>query len=577
MLSRYWHLLVSYLRQQTKKVAMLALLLLASIALELAGPQILRSFIDNAIAGAAAQTLSWAAVLFIGVALLNQACTIGTGYLSEDVGLRATNKLRRDLTAHCLQLDMSFHNIHTPGEMIERIDGDISALANFFSEFVIRLIGSTILLLGIVIVLSRERLVVGIILGIFIIITFAAAWYLQRVSSGNIVAERQATADVYGFLEERLSGIKDIHTSGAHHQVMANFYRLSRNFHKKYLRGQVAFSGTLDIVSTLFFLSKVAAIAAGVYLFQTGGLTIGTVILIYSYTDMLERPMSQIMEQVGEFQKAVASIARIDELYHLQSAIQDGSGSTLSERELSVEFQGVSFEYVKEEQVLKNVSFALEPGKVLGILGRTGSGKTTLSRLLFRLYDPDAGTIRLAGQDIRQVALADLATHVCIVTQDVQLFHASVRDNLTFFDDSIADEGILSVLKELGLWAWYQTLPAGLDSPLTANTGLSSGEAQLLAFARIFLKDPGLVVLDEASSRLDPATEQLIEGAIHRLFHKRTGIIIAHRLSTISHVDEILLLEQGTVVEYGSREQLARDPATRFYSLMQTGIEEILA
>jgi len=165
------------------------------------------------------------------------------------------------------------------------------------------------------------------------------------------------------------------------------------------------------------------------------------------------------------------------------------------------------------------------------------------------------------------------------VTQDVQLFRASVRDNLTFFNPSDAsDERILRVLRELHLWDWFQTLPQGLDTPLAAGgQGLSAGEAQLLAFTRVFLRDPGLVILDEASSRLDPVTETRLERALDRLFEGRTGLIIAHRLRTVQRADDILILENGRVIEYGPREALARDPRSRFYALLQTGLEEALA
>jgi ATP-binding cassette subfamily B protein len=210
-------------------------------------------------------------------------------------------------------------------------------------------------------------------------------------------------------------------------------------------------------------------------------------------------------------------------------------------------------------------------------LGRTGSGKTTLTRLLFRLYDVSDGRICIGGRDVRQVATAELRRQVGMVTQNVQLFHTTVRDNLTFFDRTIPDEAILAVIHELGLTRWYESLDKGLDTVLAAGGGgLSAGEAQLLALARIFLRDPGLVILDEASSRLDPATEQLIERAVGRLLQNRTAIIIAHRLNTVQRADEILILEGGRVLEHGARAALAADPESRFYQLLQTGLEEVL-
>ena len=222
---------------------------------------------------------------------------------------------------------------------------------------------------------------------------------------------------------------------------------------------------------------------------------------------------------------------------------------------------------------------------IIGVAGGTGSGKTTLTRLLFRLYDVDEGAIALNGRDLRSVSLSDLRQHVGMVTQDVQLFEATVRDNLTLFRNRsnrnhphIADADILTAVETLGLGDWLRALPDGLDTVLqSGGQGLSGGQAQLLAFARVFLRDPKLVILDEASSRLDPATEQLLEKAIDRLLHGRTAIIIAHRLRTVQRADDILILENGRVLEHGRRIALANNPASRFHRLLQTGLEEVLA
>jgi ABC-type multidrug transport system fused ATPase/permease subunit len=243
-----------------------------------------------------------------------------------------------------------------------------------------------------------------------------------------------------------------------------------------------------------------------------------------------------------------------------------------------VEFDHVSFAYHEEQPVLRDISFQVAPGTVLGLLGRTGSGKTTIARLIFRLYDLQDGVIRLHGTDIRQATLEELRHRVAYVTQDVQLFQASIRDNITFFDGSIPDERIMAVIDALELRDWFTSLPDGLETRLqTGGRSLSAGEAQLLAFTRVFLRDPGLVILDEASSRLDPATEALIERAIDHLLASRSAIIIAHRLGTLHRADDILVLDDGQVLEYGTRKALLADTDSRFYHLHQTGLEEVLA
>lgn len=224
------------------------------------------------------------------------------------------------------------------------------------------------------------------------------------------------------------------------------------------------------------------------------------------------------------------------------------------------------------------MSFRLEQGQVLGLLGRTGSGKTTLARLLLRFYDPGQGRIAIGGIDIRETKLHELRDRVGMVTQNIEIFQGTVRDNLTFYDESVNDGRIEQVLRELGLASWLRSLPHGLDTMLeSGGGGLSAGEAQLLSFARVFLRDPGLVILDEASSRLDPATEQRIEQAMNRLLLGRTCIIIAHRLTTVQRADRILILDNGRVAEQGERVRLAADPHSRYSRMLQLGMEEMLA
>jgi ABC-type multidrug transport system fused ATPase/permease subunit len=210
------------------------------------------------------------------------------------------------------------------------------------------------------------------------------------------------------------------------------------------------------------------------------------------------------------------------------------------------------------------------------VVGRTGSGKTTLTRLLSRFYDPLAGAVRLGGVDLRAVRLAAVRARIGLVTQDVHIFNASVRDNLTLFDDDVPDDQIRAVLDTLGLADWLRELPLGLDTRLGSDgVGLSAGQAQVLACARIFLLDPDVVILDEASSRLDSATERLVHTALGRLLDGRTGIIVAHRLATVAYADDILVLDGGQVREYGPQRALAADPSSYFAGLLRMATEEV--
>jgi ATP-binding cassette subfamily B protein len=401
---------------------------------------------------------------------------------------------------------------------------------------------------------------------------------LQGVAVPQFRAARQASAELASFLEERFSSIEDIQSLGAQSYVMLRFSQLARRI----LRTTRLSSVTGQFFSSAIEISLALAIAAvltlGAYLLRSGQMSLGTIYVTYYYITLLSQSLYAITYQINQLQSATASIQRITELYHTSNAIVDGPGVPLPAGSLLVRFDDVSFGYTSEKKVLQDLSFELQAGKTLGLLGRTGSGKTTLTRLLSRAYDVQQGSIQIGGIDVRQATLSELRSRIGVVTQQVQLFHGSIRDNLTLFDPGVSDERLEHVISDLNLAQWYASLPDRLDTLLSGGgMTLSSGEAQLLAFARVFLQNPAIVILDEASSRLDPVTEKLIEGAIARLLAGRTGMVIAHHLETVQYVDEIMILEDGNICEYGDRSKLAADPTSHFSRLLKTGLAEVIA
>jgi ATP-binding cassette, subfamily B, bacterial len=576
-LRRYWTLLHHYLRPQWIKLAVLALLLGGDIGLQLVNPQLLRFFIDTARAGGSMQRLSLAAGLFLGVALAAYLLAIAATAVGEDVGWAATTALRADLVAHCLRLDLGFHHAHTPGELSERVDGDVQALAQFFSRLVLHIFGNLLLLAGVLVALWRTDWRVGAAFTLFVA---AALLILMRLRTAGVAAwraAREASAALFGFVEERLAGLVDLRASGATGYVLQ---RLAQAQQAQFAAEVAAWRRTApaqSAVGVLFAFATALGLGLGGWLARRGAVTIGGVALIYAYTTTLFAPLARLSQAAEQLQTAGANILRVDELAQTRSALPDGTAA-LPAGALAVTFAGVSFGYDPAMPVLRDLSFQLVAGRSLGLLGRTGSGKTTVTRLLLRLYDPQAGAVCLGGRDLRSVQEAALRQHVGVVTQDVQLFTASVRDNLTFFDRGIPDTRLCTVLDDLGLGAWRRALPTGLDTLLPpGGGGLSAGEAQLLAFARVFLRDPGLVILDEASARLDPATEAQLAHAVDRLLAGRTAIIVAHRLATVRRVDDILILADGRIREQGPRARLAADPTSTFAQLLRTSLTEVLA
>lgn len=575
-LKYYVSLLRTYLKPQWIKVSLLTLLLFANIGLEILNPQLLGRFIDQVQSGM--DVLVPIVLLFIALVIANQLITALASYMSEDISWRATNALRVDLALHCLNLDMSFHKVHTPGELIERVDGDIAMLSNFFSRFVFYVLGRTLLLIGIIALTFLVEWRVGLLLLAFALLLLVLLRPLQGIAVPHFRAARQVSAELASFFEERLSSIEDIHSVGAQPYVMLRFNQLARRIVRTTRLSRVTGRFFSAAVEVSLALAVAAVLTLGAYLLRGGQMSLGAIYVTYYYTTLLTQSLYTITFQINDLQSATASIQRITELYHTPNAIIDGPGALLAAGPLAVKFDDVSFGYTAEKKVLQDVSFELGAGKTLGLLGRTGSGKTTLTRLLYRAYDVQRGAIQIGGSDVRQATLSELRSRIGVVTQDVQLFRASVRDNLTFFDARIPDERLEQVITDLNLAQWYASLPDGLDTIISGGgMTLSSGEAQLLAFARVFLQDPDIVILDEASSRLDPVTEKLIEGAITRLLAGRTGIVIAHHLATVQHVDEIMILEDGSICEHGERDKLAAEPGSRFAQLLKAGLTEMIA
>ncbi|MHA1408377.1 MAG: ABC transporter ATP-binding protein [Candidatus Heimdallarchaeaceae archaeon] len=600
-LRKYWEIQKQYLLPFKKMVIILAVVLVSGTGLQIFTPFIIERYIDLAISGSSIQNINnflskiglpplnmanilsmlvFLGALYMILMFIQQLVSLLSVYIGQNLSWSTTNKLRYDLTQHCINLDMTFHNKHKPGEMIERIDGDINTLATFLSQFSVQLITSLLFVIGVLITFFIKHWILGLSFTIFTVLAIIVMYVLRNFSIRAWEQQRQTSADLFGTIEENLSAIEDVKANGAVNYTMKKFFDYSRKdvraFRRALIREQLyvtAIWGIIAIINTLIF-------APSIPLLNRGIITLGTIFLIQIFAGMLLRPIFIITRQMQNLQRAGAAIDRINRIFQTRTIIEDQGKKKLSPGPLAIEFNNLNFAYTENNYVLKNISFKLEPGKKLGILGHTGSGKTTITRLLFRLYDvkQEDGFIKINDTDIKEISLKELRGKISYVTQNVELFQASIRDNITLFDKRISDEKITSILEDIGLGNWLHNQPRGLDTLISSSEhGISAGEAQLLALARAFIKKPNLVVLDEASSRLDPVTEKLIENAIEKLFLNRTGIVIAHRLATLDKVDEIMIIDKGKIIEQGKRDELARNKESKFYKLLQTGeIEELL-
>ena len=567
--------MLALLRPDASRWGVLGVLLAIGSALALGGPLVVRRIVDQASAGTTSADIMRLAIVYLVIAVAAQAITVAVSWFATITAWRTTNQIRLRLARHVLGLDHEFHRQHTPGELIQRVDGDVTSVSDFLGRVVPRAVGATLMIVGMIIVLTAVdwRLAAGT--AVYTLISIAAVVRGRHRAVGESSDEMGSYARLYGGIEERLTAAEDLRANGAGEHAMWRFVEESADAMASSVRRESAFLRMWWAVQGAVAGGSVVALVSSAVLVQRGVITVGTAFLMFQYVLLLSRPLEDVVDQLETVQKANGAMVRVIDLLAVQPTIVDRpsieGAPTQRDGALSIDFQGVSFDYGDNETVLRNIDLSIAAGRSVGVVGRTGSGKTTLSRLLLRLVEATEGTLQLGGVPIVDIPLRHLRDRVALIPQEVELFSGTVRDNVAMFDPAPTDDQVVAALRQAGL----QTLvDGGIHRPLGAGgAGLSAGEAQLLALARVWLRDPDLVVLDEATARVDPQTEQKIEQAVAQLMAGRTTVIIAHRLSTLRHVDEIVVLDHGRIVEHGDRSLLAADGDSRFHRLLELALD----
>ncbi len=576
-------------RERLGRWLALGALVAVGSSLLLAAPLVVREVVDRADEGATAGELRRLAVVFLGIVVVGQAVEVLVARVATGAAWRTTNDLRVRITRHVLGLDHEFHRRHTPGELIQRVDGDVTSVSDLLGRVLPKAAGAVFVVAGMIAVLAVLDWRLGVGMAVYVGLAAVLVLLTRHRAIAESSDEMGAYARLYGGIEERLTAAEDLRSNGAGGHAMWRFVEESHDALGSSIRREWAFLGMWWAVQGTVIGGTVLTIVASALLLSNDVISIGTAFLLFQYVLLIERPLEEVVHELETVQKANGAMVRVGALLAIEPSIRDTGTVSPPAGPLTIELDHVCFDYADTvaatdavrdgvgdaTPVLDDVTLTIGRGRSVGVVGRTGSGKTTFSRLVLRLVEPTAGTIRFSGVAVSDIPMAELRRRVALVPQEVELFGGTIRENVTLFGAGGVDAADDSAVRRALLAVGLDQLAAGdLDRTLGAGgAGLSAGEAQLLAMARVWLRDPDLLVLDEATARIDPATEAKVESAIRTLIGGRTTIVIAHRLSTLREVDEIVVFDAGRVVEHGPRAELAADPLSRFHRLLTLALE----
>tara|TARA_B100000073_G_scaffold321093_1_gene301322 strand:+ start:7875 stop:9653 length:1779 start_codon:yes stop_codon:yes gene_type:complete len=476
----------------------------------------------------------------------------------QAIGQRLTARIRDDLFSHSLSLSLRFHDGMPVGKLLTRLTSDVDALAEVFGSGAVGVLGDLVSLL----VIATTMLLIEWRLGLLLLctqvpVTLVVLWLQRRYRKANYRV-REELSQLNADFQENLQGLEVVQMF-RREQVNGQRFAQTGSAYRQAVNGTIFFDSSISAFLEWVALGAVATVlAVGGWMVTSGAMGLGTLTTFILYSQRLFDPLRQLAERFTQIQGGLTAVERIGELLEQPlEIVESPDARPLDDSGLGeVIFENVNFGYRTDEPILRNVSFRIAPGEHVALVGPTGSGKSTVIRLLCRLYEPQSGRILLDGRDIRSIPIADLRQQLGVVLQDTFLFSGNVADNLRL-NRPISDQRLQDVCSELGLDGLLDRLPQGLQTVLRERGGnLSSGERQLLAVARVAIRNPTVLVMDEATAFMDPSTEATLQRDLDRLLQKRTAVVIAHRLATVEASDRILVLRRGELIEEGTHHEL---------------------
>lgn len=549
--------LMGYLRPYWLAVLVAFAAIVCASMLQLAQPYLMKLAIDRYIATSDVAGMDRIALLFLGILLGSFALEYVQTYVLQHTGQRIMFDLRAEIYRHLQRLDVSYYDRNPVGRMMTRVTTDVDALNDLFTSGVVSVFGDIFTLAGIMIVLLamdwRLALVAFSVLPLIVVIT---QWFRRRVRDSYRTV-RAWIARINAFLQENITGMATVQLFGREARSFAQFSAINARHRDANIDSIFYYAVFYPAIEIVGALATALIIWWGGAWVLGGTLTLGSLVAFIQYSQRFFRPISDMSEKFNLLQSAMAASERIFTLLDTPVAVVSPAQPKRPEWRGHVTFEHVWFAYDGENHVLRDVSFEVQPGQRVGIVGATGAGKSTIINLLLRYYDVSRGRILIDGVDIRDVDLAELRSRFSLVLQDVHVFSGTIGGNVRLGNPGIGDEQVRRALEAVHADRFVNALPDGAATPVAERGAtLSTGQKQLLSFARALAFDPRILVLDEATSSIDTDTELLIRDALHVLMADRTTIAIAHRLSTIQDMDTILVLHKGQLRESGSHQEL---------------------
>jgi ATP-binding cassette subfamily B protein len=565
--------LLTYIRPYKAELIIALALLSVNSLLQAVGPLLTEFAVDRYLVPSSHRTITrfdhymaadpWAglaqvSLLYLAALVGALLCDFGEQYLMQWIGQKAMFDLRKQLMAHLQRLDIAYFDHNPVGRLVTRLTTDVDALNELFSSGLLMILGDVLMLSIVVgVMLKLSPGMTALMLAVMPLVVLVTVQFRRSVQQ-SYRRIRVAIARINSYLQEHINGITVLQLFNREEKSRAEFDRINRDHMDAFKDAITAYGWFYPWVEFLSMLALALLLAYGGFRIRSGALTLGVLVAFFQYGLRFFRPIQDLSDKYNILQSAMAASERIFKLLDTPVGIQSPSRpQPFPAGPAAIEFDHVWFAYKDEDWVLNDVSFRIEPGETIAVVGHTGAGKTTLTSLLLRFYEIQRGTIRIGGINIREFDLEELRRNFGVVLQDPHLFTGSIAGNIRLGTLGISDQRLEEAAEQVNLLDFVETLPERFEQPVRERgTGFSTGQKQLISFARALAHSPRYLVLDEATSSVDTETEFRIRDALEKLVEGRTSIVIAHRLSTIQRADRILVMHKGKLREMGTHQEL---------------------